>query len=884
MIKSLRYRLLAWLLSFVFLTFVFVIPSNFIHQNKTKRIRSIAQEINALYIDFLKDSRTISDFLLVESINPEFYITGQSRQLMEHYRINERISNTLISLKEDKKIKAYPLLSDLNNLSVSLNDFNILFDSIVYLTYKRGYNNFGLEGEMIDYSNRLETASVMSKNYLYHLHRNEKEYFHWHDASSLKNFRSYVSEFRKSIEKDYSLAAKARYELLDLLNNYVNSFERLVALDNKIGLTNNTNLSSSLNETSKDIEALFYTVTRKSNDIQQSMIKKLNLIYICYLLLIIGFSVLTSFLISKHIVHPLERLTMYISSLTKNNFNDPEYTLDLKNSASEISQIYREFRNMLAQLCTWEKQNDTALKNAEDNKKRYQELADMLPQSIFETDPWGNFTYVNKAWFSTFGHSMMDLKKGINLSETLVSESEDIILGDAKLEGSNFSAVRKDNSRFEASVYLDNIVKDRKVIGKRGIIIDISDRIRYIRELKDKTSKALTSDQLKSSFLANMSHEIRTPMNSIIGFSNLLASEEVPEEQKKEFVHFIQSSGEILLNLIDDIIDIAKIEAGELKIVKKECNLPGLLHELQNTFNEVKNRINKQQVEIVLSLDDKNKNLVFKTDPFRLRQILSNLLGNAIKFTEHGSVEFGFKTILDDKLEFYVRDTGIGLTREELDFIFERFKRSHQSDEKNIIGTGLGLTISKNLVELMGGEMWVDSSPGNGTTFFFTLPYLKVTKPLPESSTEESSDLGYNWKGKNFLLVEDDIHSMNFLTEILRKTQATIIQAWSGNQAVEICLQNTSLHLVIMDIQLPGMNGLEATRHIKQINPRLPVIAQTAFAMAGDRERITQAGCDDYIPKPIDIKQLLPKINNHLKNIDSIAPSLSLLDEKQGQG
>ena len=396
----------------------------------------------------------------------------------------------------------------------------------------------------------------------------------------------------------------------------------------------------------------------------------------------------------------------------------------------------------------------------------------MLPQSIFETDLEGNYTYANKAWFKTFKYSVADLKKGINLVETLISGNKNDILGNEKLEEATFMAVRKDNSQFEASVYSDNIVKEGKIAGKRGIIIDVSDKMRYINALKDETSKAQTSDQLKSSFLANMSHEIRTPMNSIIGFSNLLASEEVPEDQKKEFVHYIQSSGEILLNLVDDIIDIAKIEAGELKIVKKECNLTGLLYELHHTFNEVKNRISKQRLEIVLTLDAENQNLTLKTDPFRLRQVLSNLIGNAIKFTEKGTIEFGYKVVSQEKLEFFVKDTGVGLTREELDIIFDRFKRSPHSEEKNILGTGLGLTISKNLVELLGGEMWVNSSPGNGTTFFFALPYLKVSHALP-GYAGETSEQNYNWKGKTFLIVEDDINSMSFLTEVLKKTNVS---------------------------------------------------------------------------------------------------------------
>jgi PAS domain S-box-containing protein len=678
------------------------------------------------------------------------------------------------------------------------------------------------------------------------------------------------------VKKDHAVPAEQRLILTGLLENYYNAFERLVAVDERIGLSGSNNLHSSINRISGEIETLFLTLVNKAAGLQYTMIKRLNLLYVAYLGLIILLSLMAGIIISKHAVSHLEKLTGFISSVAKNKFIHKGPPFDLDHSAREISAIYLEFRNMMAQIDNWKNQHNIVLKKAEENQKRYQELADLLPQSIFETDLQGNYTYANKAWFMNFRYSLSDLENGLNVLTTLVSETVHDILNTEKLEDAAFIAIRKDHSHFEASVYADDIIKEGRITGKRGIVIDISDKNRYIRELKHETSKAQTSDQLKSSFLANMSHEIRTPMNSIIGFSNLLASEEVPEDQKKEFVHYIQTSGEILLNLVDDIIDIAKIEAGELKITKRECSLNGLFFELHHTFSEIKNRLNKTSLKLIASSDKDNPNLVFKTDPFRLSQILSNLIGNAIKFTDDGCVEFGYKVISEKQIEFYVKDTGVGLTREELDLIFERFKRSPDSDERNIKGTGLGLTIAKNLVELLGGEMWVESTPGNGTTFYFALPYLKITKPMPPEP-RESFESAYNWEGKTFLIAEDDIHSMNYLTELLKKTHVAILQASSGNQAVELCKTHHP-DLVIMDIQMPDMDGIEATRIIKQMDARLPVIAQTACAMAGDRERITQAGCDDYLAKPIDSKLLLPRINDLLKIYQDKSTSVPLLD------
>jgi PAS domain S-box-containing protein len=614
----------------------------------------------------------------------------------------------------------------------------------------------------------------------------------------------------------------------------------------------------------QEIDSLFSEISRRSFETQASLLQSLNRFYLLSVMLIFSLAILFSYVASRHIVSHLEALTSYISVLTKNHLagNMP---IDLRNSAHEIKQIYREFRNLLSQLKIWESQRDKALKNAEYTQQRYQELADLLPQSVYETDALGNYTYVNKAWYHAFGFTPRDLSEGLNLIETLISESnQEDILGYKKIENLSFMAIRKDGSRFPASVYSDNILKEDKITGRRGIIIDITERINYIKTLQQETSRAKTSDELKSSYLANMSHEIRTPMNSIVGFSNLLASEQIPESQKKDFTQYIRTSSEILLNLVDDIIDIAKIEAGELKIVKKDSGLKSLGEELLTTSAETLKRFHKQHLQLVFNPDSTHAEIYLKTDPYRLRQILINLINNAIKFTESGTVEFGFLVQDDTTIEFYVRDTGIGMSREELDLIFERFKRARTSDEKNIAGTGLGLAISKNLVQLLGGEMWVDSVAGSGTTFRFTLPYLRSTM-LPESFKEPYQLMDkYNWQNITILIAEDDLNSYNFLREVLKKTNARILHAPDGVKAVEMVKSGNNIDLVLMDIDLPEMNGLEATRLIKKLNHRLPVIAQTAFAMAGDKEKMRESGCDDYVPKPVNISDILAVINHFL--------------------
>jgi PAS domain S-box-containing protein len=853
MLKSLRYRLLAWFLAFVLLTAALIVPANLIYQSREKSIGLVSQQIGSLHIDFLKDTKAVNDFLTTEPSNTDFFVKGNNPYLSDHISKSASILINLAKTKNSGLVRDFGISNNLDGLEANLKHYNILLDSLVYLVYKRGYRNFGLEGELYNYGSLLESAPGLNSRDIFRLRKIENDYFFNHDTASVSQFSHIAAGLKKTIP--------GNGKTVELIDSYEEAFLRLVDLDRQTGIRKNIALKAQLNKQSADIENIFTQVTAKSYTKQEAMLKRLTQFYILSLILILILSVFFSYAASRHIVSHLEALTNYISVLS-NSQQDQSHSIDLHNSAREIKQIYREFRNLFSMLKVWEKQRDKAIRSAEDTQQRYQELADMLPQSVFETNSMGNYTYANKAWHKAFGYTLTDLKEGLNLIETLIPESDqENILNQGKIENSTFLAVRKDGRQFPVSVYSDNIVKEGKIDGRRGIIIDITDKINYIKSLQQETSKARTSDELKSSFLANMSHEIRTPMNSIIGFSNLLASEHIPDLQKKDFVHYIRTSSEILLNLVDDIIDIAKIEAGELKIVKKECELYSLVQEILTMSQEVKKKFNKHELDLVFKPEPGRQELYMKTDPFRLRQILINLITNAIKFTEKGSVEFGFSVRDERSLEFYVKDTGVGLSRTELDVIFERFKRTRRSEEKNIVGTGLGLAISRNLVQLMGGEMWVDSVQGAGTTFTFTLPYLKITQ-LPdrdENLWRESN--AYNWTGAGILIVEDDPVSHAFLKELFQHTGADLYHAADGLEAVNQFRKIKNIDLVIMDIRLPEMDGYEATRIIRSLNSNIPVIAQTAFAMSDDKEKMKQAGFDDYVSKPIDINQLLSMVH-----------------------
>ena len=873
MLKSLRYRLLAWFLAIVLLTVALIVPCNYIYKSQEKSIGHVTQQISSLHIDFLNDTRAVNDFLLVEPTNADFFTKGDNPYLNDHLRRSADILKNLDNIQNLKHIRAFGITRDIGILKKNLGQYNLLLDSLVYLVYKRGYKNYGLEGELYDYDAMLETSAGINNRDVYLLRKIENDYFFNADTASIDKLLRVTADMKFDVTGNVGLTSSARAITTELIDNYKEAFIRLVKLDMQTGIRKNVALKAQLNMQSSHIELILTMLTAKSLTMQKALMQRLTLLYILLVFLIILVSVVFSYAAAKHTLSHLEALTNYISVLSSNQ-QDHTHSIDLHNSASEIKQIYREFRNLLSQLKIWEKQRDNALLSAEYTQQSYQELADMLPQSVFETNIMGNYTYVNKAWYKAFGYSPRDLEDGLNLIETLIPESDhEKILGHERIENSTFQAIRKDGKRFPVSVYTDNIVKEGKIFGRRGIIVDITDRINYIKSLQQETSKAKISDELKSSFLANMSHEIRTPMNSIIGFSNLLASEHIPDTQKKDFANYIRTSSEILLNLVDDIIDIAKIEAGELKIVKKECEIYGLGRELLTISQESKKKFNKQHLELIFRPDPGNQELFLKTDAFRLRQILVNLINNAIKFTEKGSVEFGFSLKDDRFIEFYVKDTGVGLSRNELDLIFERFKRARRAEEKNIVGTGLGLAISKNLVQLLGGEMWVDSTPGAGTMFLFTVPYLKITRLPSMAEKTMPGETEYNFTGAGILIVEDDPASYTFLSEVFKHTRVKLFHAISGTEAVRQFRENEIIDLVIMDIQLPEMDGYEATRIIKSIKGNIPVIAQTAFAMSGDREKMTLAGFDDYLAKPVNIPQLLATVHHWLTRAKTGAQS-----------
>ncbi len=498
---------------------------------------------------------------------------------------------------------------------------------------------------------------------------------------------------------------------------------------------------------------------------------------------------------------------------------------------------------------------------------------DHSPASVVITDHNGKIEYVNPKFTEVTGYTAEEaiganpriLKSG-NLPDSFYKGLWKTITKGKEWRG-EFENKKKNGELFWELASISGIKNEKgEIVYYVAIKEDITERKKTELELKKAKERAEESDRLKTAFLANMSHEIRTPLNAIIGFSDILQSDRLEEKQKEEYFSLINLSSQTLLKLIDDIIDVAKIEAKHMRIAPHPFDINELLNELYAYF-EKEIMLKKGQVRLVLTrpFDQEFRILA---DAIRVKQVLSNLLGNAVKFTQKGSIEYGFSLTEKKILEFFVKDTGIGIPRDKQKVIFNRFRQVDDSYTREFSGTGLGLWISKNLAELMGGDIRVESEEGQGSTFYFTLPVTgnfeipEIAEKKPE--TGEQQKPVSDWSTKKVIIAEDNESNFEYLKAILSVRKAVVIRARNGLDVLEKVKNHEDVDVVLMDIQMPELNGYEATRLLKGTYPDIRVIAQTAFAMSEDRKKALDAGCDGYIAKPIQPHKLITMLEKFM--------------------
>jgi signal transduction histidine kinase/CheY-like chemotaxis protein len=383
-------------------------------------------------------------------------------------------------------------------------------------------------------------------------------------------------------------------------------------------------------------------------------------------------------------------------------------------------------------------------------------------------------------------------------------------------------------------------------------------------ELVKAKLKAEENDRLKSSFLSNLSHEIRTPMNAILGFTDLLMNTETQKEEQNKYLKVIDRSGRNLISIIDDLIEMSKIDSNQITPNITSINLESCIRELYETIKITIKKSKKIEFFILESKSPARYNI--NTDEIKLKEIIVNLVTNAIKFTDEGYVAFGYEVIEEKKqIKFTVKDTGYGIDEENQNHIFDRFRRVGEENSIKAGGLGLGLSISKAYTEMLGGSIELESKIGKGSIFSFTIPLIYSIEKIDEDYlSDKKLNPKENEKG-TILIAEDNNINFLLLQKILKDRNYKILRATDGQKAIDICSDNSEIDLVLMDIKMPVMDGFETFQKIQEIRPNLPVIAQTAFSSNEDKEKVLKLGFNDYITKPINREKLIETVDRVLK-------------------
>lgn len=512
--------------------------------------------------------------------------------------------------------------------------------------------------------------------------------------------------------------------------------------------------------------------------------------------------------------------------------------------------------------------NEEALRESE---ARYRKLIDNIPSAtILHRN--GDILFVNNTVKTLLGGTSKQEFSGKKITEfihpdyiSLLERQFDDVKKSDEVSGSIEAKLKRiDRKRIFAEVVSIPLVVSN-VDAILTVFNDITERKKIEKELIIAKEKAEESDRLKSAFLANMSHEIRTPMNGIIGFADLLNKDSIHPSDIRRYVKIIKASADRLLTIINDIIDISKIESGAINLVLNEFNLNDLLIEIQQFYIP---GIRRKGLDFIVEIDEQ-KQIIIKSDRGKINQVVSNLLTNSIKFTRKGFIKLS--TALNeskDMVEVVVEDTGVGIPKDQQEKIFERFRQVKNFVHDFNEGTGLGLSISKGFIEALGGTISVNSEEAKGTRFKFTLPVVQI---LPKKTKMSDNEVGINeniveqnYASKTILIVEDEPNNYKLLEEVLKPTKARILWAQNGLMAVQDVIENKHIDLVLMDVKLPLMDGYTATRKIKAIREDLPVIIQTAYGLESDKKKSLNTGCDDYIAKPIVKDELLSILNRFL--------------------
>ena len=552
------------------------------------------------------------------------------------------------------------------------------------------------------------------------------------------------------------------------------------------------------------------------------------------------------------------------------------YSSKLKNLGDEIqrkeSEVFNLNSDILALRNEISRQKAERFRESSDSEKFYRMLVQSADDGISFYDRDLNLKYANPAFYSLIGYDQDEYNsadpeslihpddRDYMTKRTEALAKSGFYQGELRLKHKNGNYVIL--STRSVSVRNDN----GETIGSLTVSRDITSLKRVQEDLVKANVEAETSNRLKSSFLANISHEIRTPLNAVVGFSNLLLSNDITNEAKEEYIEHINHNSERLLQIIGDIIDLSRLESSQIEITYEEASVNEIVNEVADETRRLIKRNEKSIILNIRSLLGDDVDLIF-TDHVWLKRVLNHLMDNAVKFTLEGSIELSYERRGED-LFFKVRDTGIGISEENLGYIFEGFRQEIGGHQRPFEGLGIGLTLAKEVVERMGGKIYVHSQKGVGSEFSFSIPYRPaggVSKIKNTVFNPDQASSAVNWSKKKCLLVDDNKDILTYLNRVLLDTGITILTARSGFEALDIIKKTDDIDVVLLDMQMPEMNGIEVTREIRKIHKDLPIIAQTAFIFEDDKDIILEAGCDACLIKPIRKDHLLTVMSGFIR-------------------
>lgn len=539
---------------------------------------------------------------------------------------------------------------------------------------------------------------------------------------------------------------------------------------------------------------------------------------------------------------------------------------ELANKNGQIEEINKTLESANKHLAN---QKEEISRELSDSENFFGTLIQSADDGISFYDEDWNLIFANNAFFTLIGMER-DAYFAANSDDFVHPEDlayQDKRIGELKAKGYYEGELRlkhKDGHYVNLStrsVLIKN--SSGKIIGSLTVSRDITALRKYHEELIKAKVEAETGNKLKASFLANISHEIRTPLNSVVGFANLLLSDDLTKEMREEYIDHINHNSEKLLQIIGDIIDLSRLESSQIEITYEEASLIEIINEVIEESRKTIRRNEKPIILTVKNLFGDNGDLIF-TDRLWLRRVLSHLMDNAIKFTLEGSVELSYARE-EDNLAFRIKDTGIGIKKENLARIFEEFRQEIDGHHRPFEGLGVGLTLAKEVIERMGGKIAVQSEKGIGSEFSFTIPYRPAGSSKLKSRYISKVNSTLNWSSRKCLLVDDNKDVLIYINRILLDTGINVLMARSGSEAVGIIKNTPDLDVILLDMQMPEMNGIEVTREIRKIRKTLPIIAQTAFIFEDDKDIILEAGCDACLIKPIRKDHLLTVMSGFIK-------------------